>query len=63
MVIEDNGRGFLQTSGTARRPGFGLTGLAERARILGGTLSIDSLPDKGTTVKLNLRVRGTDHEA
>ncbi|HEX6187369.1 MAG TPA: two-component regulator propeller domain-containing protein [Pyrinomonadaceae bacterium] len=63
MVIEDNGKGFSQTSSTGRRPGFGLTGLAERARILGGTLSISSLPDKGTTVKLNLRMRGTDHEA
>ena len=63
MVIEDNGKGFSRTSGTARRPGFGLTGLTERARILGGTLSIDSLPDKGTTLKLNLLIRGNDHEA
>ena len=63
VVIKDNGKGFSQLSGTARRPGFGLTGLAERARILGGTLSINSLPDKGTTVKLNLRVQSTDHEA
>jgi len=63
MVLEDNGKGFSQPGGTARRPGFGLTGLAERARILRGTLSISSLPDKGTTVKLDLRMRGTNHEA
>ena len=61
-VIKDNGKGFSLPGGTTRRPGFGLTGLSERARILGGTLSINSLPSKGTTVKLKLRVQGTDHE-
>jgi signal transduction histidine kinase/ligand-binding sensor domain-containing protein len=63
VVVEDNGRGFSDTTGTSRKPGFGLTGLAERARILGGTLSINSLPDRGTTVRLNLRAQGTDHES
>lgn len=54
VLVEDNGKGFSPGSEKARRPGFGLTGLSERARILGGTLSINSLPGKGTTVKLNL---------
>jgi signal transduction histidine kinase/ligand-binding sensor domain-containing protein len=62
VLVEDNGKGFAPGSKTARRPGFGMTGLAERARILGGTLSIQSLPDKGTTVKLNIPVQDVDHE-
>jgi signal transduction histidine kinase/ligand-binding sensor domain-containing protein len=63
VVVEDNGQGFSHPDETARRPGFGLTGLAERARILGGTLSINSLPERGTSIKLNLRAQGTDHES
>jgi signal transduction histidine kinase len=62
VVIEDNGKGFSPVSETARRPGFGMTGLAERARILGGTLSIHSLPDIGTTVKLILPLQDRNHE-
>jgi signal transduction histidine kinase/ligand-binding sensor domain-containing protein len=62
VLIEDNGKGFSTGSETARRRGFGMTGLAERARILGGTLSIHSLPDKGTTVKLNLPLQDGKHE-
>lgn len=63
VIVEDNGKGFSYTSEVARRHGFGLSGLAERARILGGTLSINSQPEKGTTVKLYLRARGTDHDS
>ena len=57
VVVEDNGKGFAEANGASRREGFGLTGLAERARILGGTLSISSQPGRGATVRLNLRVR------
>jgi signal transduction histidine kinase len=53
MVIEDDGRGFdapdrlvdLAASGR-----LGLIGMHERARILGGTLRIDSQPGEGTKV-------------
>jgi signal transduction histidine kinase len=53
MVIEDDGRGFdapdrlvdLAVSGK-----LGLIGMHERARILGGTLRIDSQPGEGTKV-------------
>jgi signal transduction histidine kinase len=63
MLIEDDGRGFNLSGDAARRPGFGLTGLAERARILGGTLSVDSAPGKGTVLKLRIPVRDGHHEA
>jgi signal transduction histidine kinase len=63
VLIVDDGRGFSPAGDAVRRPGFGLTGLSERARILGGTLSIDSAPGRGTTVRLRLPVQDGHHEA
>lgn len=60
VLIEDDGRGFAAAGGVARRPGFGLNGLAERARILGGTLSVESAPEQGTAVRFRSPVRGGD---
>lgn len=50
MTIEDNGRGFTPKSYKQTKGGFGLIGLEERVRILGGTLQIRSAPDNGATV-------------
>jgi signal transduction histidine kinase/ligand-binding sensor domain-containing protein len=52
LTIEDNGRGFTpdERSPLASRSGFGLTGMGERARLLGGELKVRSTPGKGTTV-------------
>ncbi|MFT3744652.1 MAG: two-component regulator propeller domain-containing protein [Pyrinomonadaceae bacterium] len=55
LTIRDNGKGFDRDR-VAGRSGLGLNGIAERARILGGTLSIESEPGKGTTVLVNLSV-------
>lgn len=63
VLIEDDGQGFNPAGDAARRPGFGLTGLTERARILGGALSIDSAPGRGTVLKLRIPVRDGHHEA
>jgi signal transduction histidine kinase len=54
VVIRDDGQGFdpIQTSS-----GFGLPGMRERAELLDGTLSIDSVAGKGTTVSALLPVR------
>jgi signal transduction histidine kinase len=64
MVIQDDGRGFtveaIEANGARR--GFGLTGLAERARILNGKLAVSSTPGQGTMLKLNLRIQDQDHE-
>jgi signal transduction histidine kinase len=64
MVIKDDGRGFTveATETNGARRGFGLTGLAERARMLNGKLAVDSTPGQGTIVKLNLRIQDQDHE-
>ncbi len=47
--VEDNGAGF-DPAGASIRGGLGLGGIAERARILGGTHQIRSAPGHGTTV-------------
>jgi len=49
LEVDDDGRGFdPQTS----RRGDGLTNLEERAEAMGGTTSIESAPDQGTTVRI-----------
>ena len=53
VTIHDNGRGF---SAGEVKSGFGLTGIAERARMLGGVHAIDSIVGKGTTVMLTIRL-------
>ncbi|MEW6207002.1 MAG: two-component regulator propeller domain-containing protein, partial [Acidobacteriota bacterium] len=54
IAVEDNGKGFVTE--TASR-GFGLTGMAERARMLGGSSSIDSALDKGTRIKFRFNLK------
>ncbi len=67
VTVRDNGKGFEAPRSTLPGPGefsrgFGLFGLGERARILGGTLQIGSAPGQGTTLILDLPIRG-DHDA
>lgn len=50
MTIEDDGRGFTPQTG----PGLGLTGIYERAAIIGADLTIDSQPGERTTVRVSL---------
>ncbi len=53
MNIADNGRGFER--GAAGAPsGHGLRNMTERARLIGATATIDSLPDGGTQVSVRL---------
>lgn len=55
LEIEDNGRGFASQPQSPRpRTSFGLTGMAERASLIGGALSVRSAPGHGTVV--NVRV-------
>jgi signal transduction histidine kinase len=52
LTIEDDGRGFEPDQITADR--FGLLGLNERARLLGGSLSLQSSPGEGTRVEVTI---------
>jgi two-component system nitrate/nitrite sensor histidine kinase NarX len=50
IVIEDDGRGFDLGGTLLDRDGFGLHSMRERMELIGGTLSIDSAPGRGTRV-------------
>ncbi len=60
LTIEDDGQGFdpnsLQTpaAGQTEQRHFGLTGMNERARLLKGTLAINSSPGHGTRIELEV---------
>ena len=49
-MVEDNGIGFLSAS-TMTEGQLGLFGMRERVEMLGGTLTIESSPGRGTTIK------------
>lgn len=50
--IADNGRGFDRAA--VKQKGLGLVGMEERARELGGSIRIESLPGRGTRVEVHL---------
>jgi PAS domain S-box-containing protein len=53
VAISDNGQGFELAGGVDDLPRsgkLGLVGMQERARLLGGTLEVQSKPGKGTTI-------------
>lgn len=56
LMIEDDGQGFEVSAGTSggTHRGYGLFGMSERARLLGGDLVIDSMPGWGTRVQARL---------
>ncbi len=59
MIIKDNGKGFAVPSsvGDLTRDGkLGLTGMQERAGLLGGSVTFQSQPGKGTTVTVEIAV-------
>ena len=50
--IHDDGRGFDSNGG--HHGGFGLSSMAERVRMLGGELRVESHPGRGTAVMVQL---------
>ncbi len=54
MEIRDDGRGFAGPTARGASGHYGLTGMRERAAAIGATLTVDSKPDDGTTVRLVL---------
>jgi signal transduction histidine kinase len=54
VQIEDRGRGFDPRVTLAGGASSGLTGMRERARLLGGQLTVDSAPGEGTRLKAEL---------
>ena len=54
VAVADDGVGFDPDEPGLRSRRLGLTSMEERARALGGTLSIDSRPGAGTTIVLEV---------
>jgi signal transduction histidine kinase len=55
LEIHDNGRGFdVSTTGSDddERVAYGLTGMRERADLIDADLTVESAPDRGTTVRI-----------
>jgi two-component system CheB/CheR fusion protein len=50
LVIEDDGKGFNRKNKKFFSKGMGLTGMRERAELIGGKLEIESTGRKGTTI-------------
>jgi signal transduction histidine kinase len=48
LIIQDDGKGMAVTSSTLN--GIGMINMRERAEMLGGTFLVESSPDKGTDI-------------
>jgi signal transduction histidine kinase len=62
-IVEDDGKGFdvqgmLASKNTARK--LGLYGMQERASLIGGQITIESAPGKGTTVFVEVPLEGDE---
>lgn len=58
LQIEDQGTGFDLRAVQATGASSGLSGMRERAVLVGGQLAIDSIPGRGTTVTAELPLSG-----
>jgi len=56
LTVRDNGRGFAPEA-PRKQGSFGLTGLRERAFLLGGDVRLESAPGQGTTVEMRIPVK------
>jgi signal transduction histidine kinase/ligand-binding sensor domain-containing protein len=59
LTVSDDGGGFVPAAdepdgGAAGPRGFGLLGLQERVRLLGGVLAVESEPGRGTDIRITL---------
>ena len=63
LTVTDNGSGFDVEAALRDGRGFGLESMRERARMLGGTLSIWSGPGQGTEISAILPREGTEISA
>ena len=66
LVIEDNGKGITNQTDLLRatgKGGMGLPGMRERASSIGGVLTIDSTPNNGTLITVEVPLKKSmNHE-
>lgn len=56
LTIQDDGRGFVTEGAVSSR--FGLIGMRERARLLGGSFQLESSPGAGTRITAEVPLAG-----
>ncbi|AXT19352.1 hypothetical protein D7030_12950 [Flavobacteriaceae bacterium AU392] len=56
IMVEDNGKGFNPSQITKSKKGMGISSIDKRVEHLEGTLTIESEPNKGTTIIIDLPV-------
>jgi signal transduction histidine kinase len=59
LCVQDKGAGF-DAAGVRSQPGLGLSSMAERVRLIQGTLSVTSAPGRGTTVEVRVPLARRD---
>ena len=57
VTVHDNGKGF-NAAGSQNDAGFGLRGILERTRILGGRHTLESAPGSGTRLNVYIDLKG-----
>jgi signal transduction histidine kinase len=57
MRAEDDGVGMTEAAQAASGGHFGLVGMRERARLIGGRLRLESAPDRGTAIEVVVPLR------
>ncbi len=60
LKIEDDGCGFKTGRDGDGGKGLGLKNIAERVRMLGGKIKMDSQPDKGARLEITIPISGED---
>ena len=53
LIISDSGKGF-DVEAAMKGKGLGLTSMCERVRLVNGTISIESKPIGGTTIRVRV---------
>jgi signal transduction histidine kinase len=59
VLVEDDGKGF-DVEPTKTGGHLGLLGVEERAQMLGGKLTVESVPGKGTTLVVEIPYADSD---
>lgn len=57
IMVEDNGKGFDFTGAMEEKKGIGLGNILSRVDYLKGTINIDAMPGRGTTVIIDVPTR------
>ena len=61
ITVTDDGCGFdwnAQTAEEMNRSGFGLIGMTDRLRLMGGRLDFQSAPGEGTRLRFDIAIEG-----